>query len=97
MPTVSMSHTLRLGRAWREQSQYFARLRVPVQFRLLEDRPAIDYHLKTSTRRRNQLNVRRGVRATNLGRQTGGPRCVVSKGAILDGDFHGRRAGASAT
>lgn len=78
----------RLRGACGEQAQYFARLRVAVQLRLLEDRLAIDEHLKSSPRRRHHLNVGIRVRCTNLGRQTGGPGSVISKGAILDGDFH---------
>lgn len=72
-----------------EQTHDFARLRVPMQLRFLEDRLAIDCDFKAPTGARQQADVGANKCFPNLGRQTGGPRLVVSKRTVFDADLHG--------
>ena len=55
---------------------------------LLVDRNAIAQNFEFTAPRRNQLDLRFGKSSTNFGRQTGGPRLVVSNDAVFDGDLH---------
>jgi len=73
-----------------QKVKYLPGLRVPQCLRLLEDRRSVAMHLEASPARRHQLHVDARILGANLGRQTDGPGFVVSKGAILDRDRHGR-------
>jgi hypothetical protein len=72
-----------------KQPYDFSRLRVALQLRLLEHRLPIAHDLEAAAARRNQLDLRLGKLVSNLGRQTDGPRFVVSNRAVLDRDLHG--------
>src|SRR5213080_5031289 len=48
----------------------------------------IDLDFEHAARGLNQLDVRVRVGLTNFGRQTGGPRLVVSDDTVFDGDAH---------
>src|SRR6185312_11476076 len=73
-----------------EQRDDLARCCVAAEFRLLEYRFSIGRDLESPAARRDELD--RGVRqvAANLGRQTGGPRFVVSHRAVFNRDRHRR-------
>jgi hypothetical protein len=72
-----------------EERDYFSRFCMTPRLRLLVNRDAVAQNLETSSLRRDELNRRNRKSFANLGRQTGGPRFVVSERAVLDGDFHG--------
>jgi len=59
-----------------------------VQFR--EDEGAIDSYLERAAGALHELYRRVGVLTLDFGRQTGGPRVVVSDYAVLNGDLHHR-------
>src|SRR3954467_3790941 len=67
-----------------EQRHDFARLRVPAELRLLEDRLAVPGDLEASSAGRLEGDVRVGKFLLQLGRQTDGPWLVRSNGAGLD-------------
>lgn len=71
-----------------DQRHDLALLRVTTQLRFLEDRLAVDAHLESTTPRRLHINRRARKPLSELGRQTGGPRLVVSNRAILDRNRH---------
>ena len=80
------------GRGWLQRGENpedFARPRVTLELRLLEDRLAVVHYLEPSLPRRDQLHVGPGVLLPDFGRQTDGPWLVVSKRAVLDRDGHG--------
>jgi methyl-accepting chemotaxis protein len=72
-----------------DQSGHLALVGVPSQPQLREDHGAVDGHLERAAGRLDEPNVRVWVPLLQLGRQTGGPRIVVSDDAILDADDHG--------
>jgi hypothetical protein len=51
--------------------------------------PPVQLHFEHAARRFDQLDLRIREGAADLGRQTGGPRLVVSNDAILDVYAHG--------
>jgi hypothetical protein len=61
---------------------------VAPQLFLGEYQPAVHFHLEYAARGLDQVHVRIGKRLSDLGRQTGGPRLVVSDDAVLDRDAH---------
>lgn len=67
--------------------------RVSIEFRLLEDGNTIPMHLKPAAARRHELHDGIAELALDIGRQTDGPRFVVSNRAVLDRDIHGCRRG----
>src|SRR6185437_14706305 len=71
-----------------DQRHDLALLRVTTQLRFLEDRLAVDAHLESTTPRRLHINRPARKPLSELGRQTGGPRLVVSNRAILDRNRH---------
>ena len=73
-----------------EKAQDLAGLRVPAELRLLEDGHAIACDLEPATSRWLESDAGVGKALLNRGRQTGGPRLVVSNRAVLDVDVHGR-------
>ena len=84
-----MSRDLPRASAASDQLDDFTRRRVPAQLLLGEQEQAVYHDLEHASRRLDQLNV--GVREclTKLGRQTGGPRLVVSNDAVFDRHSHG--------
>jgi hypothetical protein len=52
------------------------------------DRLSIAQNLEATAARGGQLDLGVGESLANLGRQTGGPGFVVSKGAVFDLDLH---------
>jgi hypothetical protein len=70
--------------ALREQLQDFSGARMPIELRLLEDGSAVAQDFEAALARRNHLDLGGGIRCADLGRQTDGPRFVVSKRAVLD-------------
>lgn len=71
-----------------QESENFARIRVTPDLRLLEDRGAVTRNLEATLAGRDHLEACIGKVLSELGRQTGGPRLVVSDGAVLDGQNH---------
>jgi len=71
-----------------DQPQDLARLRVASQPLLGEDPAPIHVHLEYAARGLDELDFGVRVGLPNLGRQTGGPRLVVSNDAVLDGHMH---------
>jgi hypothetical protein len=61
---------------------------MPAQLRFLEHGNSVAMDLEPPTAGRKQLDGRCRIDRPKLGRQTGGPRFVVSDRAILDGDLH---------
>jgi hypothetical protein len=76
-----------------EQSQHLAGLSVSSCLRFLEDRSAVLEHFKPATLRRDELHIGVGILLPDLGRQTDGPRFVVSDRAVLYLDRHGSLMG----
>ena len=74
--------------AFFDQPHDLARFSVAMELRFLKNRNAVYYNLKASTPRRYQLDVRGGPVISELSRQTGGSRLIVSKRAVFDRDFH---------
>jgi hypothetical protein len=74
-----------------EDAEDFARPRVAVETRLLEDRLAVVHDLEASLAGGYQLHRRLRILAFDFGRQTGGPWLVVSKRAVFDRDSHGTK------
>ncbi len=72
-----------------KQTQDLAGSRMSAKLRLLEDGDAVTRHLEPPAARWLHGDRRVGIPLTNRGRQTGGPRFVVSDGAVLDVDRHG--------
>ncbi len=71
-----------------DQLHDFAGLGVASQFLLGEEQPAVHDHLEHAARRLEQLHLGVRERATELGRQTGGPGLVVSNDAVFDRNAH---------
>ncbi len=71
-----------------DQPQHLARLGVASQPLFGEDPAPVHIHLEYTTRRLDELHFGVRVCLPNLGRQTGGPRLVVSNDAVLDGHVH---------
>lgn len=71
-----------------EQSDDLSRPRVAVRLRLLEHGRAVAQHLEAPACGRDQFDLGVGKLRADLGRQTDGPRLVVSKGAVFDADLH---------
>jgi len=71
-----------------KQAGDLARLRVPSELRLLEDRLTVARDLEPSAARGLELDGGVGEEAAKLGRQTDGPRFVASNRAVLDLDIH---------
>ena len=71
------------------QPQHFTGFGMPLGGFLGEDPTSVDVDLEDAARRLDQphVSVREGI--AELGRQTGGPRLVVSDDAVFDGDGHG--------
>jgi hypothetical protein len=61
---------------------------VPTELGLLEHRLSVGDHLESAASRRGHLQLGVGEALTNLSRQTGGSRLVVSDDAVLDADLH---------
>jgi hypothetical protein len=59
-----------------------------VEFRFLEYRGPVGADLEPAAARRREVHGRIRETLTNLGRQPGGPRFVVSHRAVFDGDSH---------
>src|SRR5215207_8391643 len=57
----------------------------------LEDGGAVTRHFETPTARGDELHLGVGEALPKLSRQTGGPRLVVSDGAVFDRDAHRSR------
>jgi len=55
-----------------------------------EHRAPVNFDLKHAARRLDQLDIGVRVGFPDLGRQTGGPRFVVSDHAVFDSDAHSR-------
>src|SRR5688500_14791819 len=71
-----------------EQTQDLAGPGVPAELRLLEDGHSVSRHLEAAATGGLHGDRRVGIAFTNRGRQTGGPRLVVSNGAVFDVDRH---------
>ena len=61
---------------------------MPLQCLLGEHPAAVRIHFEHAARRLDQLDLRMGEGLTDFGRQTGGPRLIVSDDAEFDGDAH---------
>jgi hypothetical protein len=72
-----------------QQPHDFPGLGVTFEGFLGEDAAAIQLDFEHPTRRLDQPDFRLGECRPNLGRQTGGPRFIVSDDAELDGHPHG--------
>lgn len=77
-----------LGFAPFDQPHDLAGFRMAMELRFLENRHPVYYNLKAPTPRRDQIDVRGGPLISELSRQTGGSRLIVSKHAVFDRDFH---------
>jgi len=66
----------------------FAGLGVASDTLLGEHTTAVDFHLEHAARRLNPFHVGVRIRLANFGRQTGGPRLIISDDAVFDGDSH---------
>jgi hypothetical protein len=73
-----------------EQLDHLAPLRVATQRLLGKHQLPVHHDLEYPAGGRDQLDLRLGKRLLDLGRQTGGPRLIVSDDAVLDGDLHAR-------
>jgi hypothetical protein len=62
---------------------------MPPEGLLGKDHRPIHRHLEDPAGGRDQLDVSVWPILAELGRQTGGPRLVVSDDAVVDGDSHG--------
>ena len=71
-----------------EDPHHLTRLGVPPRGLFGEDHLAVHRHVEHSARRRDQPDVGIRERLLQLGRQTGGPRLVVSDDAVGDGGDH---------
>jgi len=67
-----------------EKRHNFSGTRVSFEAGFLEDHSSVACHLEPPPARRNELHVGVGILRPDFGRQTDGPRFVVSKGAVLD-------------
>src|SRR3989449_1060516 len=83
----SCSITLPSGRVSRHRNGS-PRLVVAAERLLGEHAPAVDFDLEHAARGLDQLHVRVRVGLADLGRQTGGPRLIVSDDTVFDGDAH---------
>jgi hypothetical protein len=72
-----------------EQLEDLPGTRVAIEPGLLEDRSAVLRDLESTAAGRNHPDLRVGIFPPDLGRQTDGPRFVVSQLAIFDRDRHG--------
>jgi hypothetical protein len=79
---------MRTSDAPRQHPEDLPGLGVPAELRLLEDGGAVDCHLKPPATRGSQFNLGIRVFCTNLRRQTGGARFVLSDDAVFDGNVH---------
>jgi hypothetical protein len=71
-----------------DQPEYLTLLGVPAETELGEHRGTADRDFKRAARRLDQPDVRVRKTLAQLGRQTGGPRIVVSDDAVLNPDNH---------
>jgi hypothetical protein len=71
-----------------EERKYFAGPRMAIQLGFLENRLTIAMNLKATAARRHQRHCGILELSLDFGRQTDGPRFVVSKRAVLDRDRH---------
>ena len=71
-----------------DQPQHLARLGVASQSLLGEDPATVHIHLEYASRGLDEFDLGVRVSLPNLGRQTGGPRLVVSNDAVLDRHLH---------
>ena len=65
-----------------------SRFGVPAQRLLGKDAAPIHLHFEHAARRLDQLHVGMGIGLADFGRQTGGPRLVVSDDAVFNRDTH---------
>jgi hypothetical protein len=72
-----------------EQPHDFARLCMPPAGLLGEHQRSIPEYFESAATRGQQVDLRVGVRSTNLGGQTGRPGFVVSHRAVFNVDMHG--------
>lgn len=70
------------------QAKHLTRLGVAPDRLLGEDPTSIHFHLEHATGGLDQLHIGVRVNLADLGRQTGGPRLVVSDDAVFDRDSH---------
>ena len=56
--------------------------------RLFENGRAVETHFETASAGRNHLNFGIGVGVSDGGRQTDGPRFIISDGAVLNRQSH---------
>jgi len=71
-----------------EESHDFTGLGVASRALLGEDDAPVRLYLEDAAGGLNEFHFRMREGITNLGRQTGGPRFVVSDDAVLDRDLH---------
>src|SRR5437762_2488034 len=70
------------------QAQHFPGFSVPPEGLFGEQATPVDLDFEHAARGLDQLDVRVRVGLADFGRQTGGPRLVVSDDTVLDGDAH---------
>jgi hypothetical protein len=75
-----------LGRP--DQPHHLTGIGVAVRAQLGEQQLPVHGHLERAARRLDELDLDVRPGGAQLGRQTGGPRLVVSGDAVLDGDTH---------
>lgn len=74
--------------AFAKKPEHLARLCVAAKLRFLEYRHPVHGHLKTTASGRFQAHLGLGKVLANRGRQTDGPRFVVSNSAVFDHNLH---------
>lgn len=72
-----------------DEAHDFTRLGVAFRALLGKDDAAVHFHLERTAGGLDELHFRVREGVANLGRQTGGPRFVVSDDAELDRHLHG--------
>lgn len=72
-----------------DQTQHFTGLGVPSLDFLREHTAPVDLHFEYPTGGLDQFELGLRMRLAYLGRQTGGPRLVVSNDAVFDRHAHG--------
>jgi hypothetical protein len=88
-PSVSRPRLWMLGgRCALHQTEHFSWLGVPPHGLFGEDPAPIDVNFEHAAGRLDQLHVGVRVDLPDFGRQTGGPRLVVSDDAVFDGHAH---------
>jgi hypothetical protein len=78
----------RTGNDLLDQTHDFAGFRVALLSLLGENTLAVRLDLEHAAGGLDELDFRMSKRVANLGRQTGGPRLVVSDDAVLDRHLH---------